>query len=230
MAKLAHQQRYHGLNYTKLPSRKGRWGEVGSDDIGGESEGDKLYKGRRRERVRNTEGAVWNGQQQGQRNGGAEVAVERQTVTWKRREKSAGARLGGWRAQRPDFTAHHSDWEAWKHSCNTRRMITASGWLWTRTHQHTLTANINFIGVRRLFWCLFTLLLLRLSFKFRLPGGCWWSESKAFDHGDGMKASPQTIAPLIIRAVSLNWHKMKHTSVHLSTTHFPPLLSASLLL
>lgn len=70
-----------------------------------------------------------------------------------------------------------------------------------RTHSRTAT---NYVGLQCLFRGLFARLLLCSFFGFLLPGGCWLSVSKAFDHGGGMKALPQNITPLIIRAVPLN--------------------------
>lgn len=55
MAKLAYQQRYHGLNYTKLPPRKGRR-EVEREVGRGRKTG--RWGGRERERETDMEGGV----------------------------------------------------------------------------------------------------------------------------------------------------------------------------
>lgn len=88
----------------------------------------------------------------------------------------------------------HSMWESLKRT----RM---SALLCTHTHSH---AASNYVGLQCLFRGLFARLLLCSFFGFLLPGGCWLSVSKAFDHGGGMKALPQNITLLIIRTVPLN--------------------------
>lgn len=148
----------------------------------------------------------------------AQVAVERQMVTcW--REESVETRLGGLRSRdtrfhtSPLWLRSTENTHTHTRTCITQYMIIVCGWLWTHNRHgcacvraHVHTAN-GYTGLHCFFWCLFiffTLLLLRSSFGFLLPGGYWPSVSKAFDHGGGMKALPQNITPPIIRAVPLN--------------------------
>lgn len=85
MAKLACQQRYHGLNYTKLPPRKGRLeaenevmrevGRVGKTRTRKEGRGGKRLTWREECEMGDSKVTVW------ERDGEAQVVVERQMVT-----------------------------------------------------------------------------------------------------------------------------------------------------
>ena len=81
MAKLACQQHYHGLNYTKLPLRRGkmrgrgRWREVTREVGKSEEDRQEGERGRGECEMGDSKVTVW------ERDGEEEVVLERQMVT-----------------------------------------------------------------------------------------------------------------------------------------------------